>query len=116
MWLSIWNNNYRNEFPEKKSASEFLNNIRDKKTIFCNDAIVEIFSGIDYNRFNHIWMDNNPAASEVILQTAKSEGYVYVISSPEKWEEIKYIGEKIYQSPANPTTNSTILILKISGK
>jgi hypothetical protein len=116
MWLCIWNNNYRNEFPEKKSASEYLRNIPGKNTIFCNDAIVEIFSKIDFRRFNHIWMENNPAASELILQTAKSEGYVYVITTPEKWKEINNIGEVIFQSTVGTNSNSAILILKVAGK
>jgi hypothetical protein len=116
MWLSIWNYNYRNEFPEKKSASEYLRNIPGQNTIFCNDAIVEIFSKIDFRRFNHIWMENNPAAYELILQSAKSEGYVYVITTPEKWKEIKNIGEVIFRTPSSVNSNSAILILKVSGK
>jgi len=116
MWLYIWNNNYRDEFPEKKSAAEYLRNIPDNKIIFCNDAIVEIFSNIDYRRFNHIWMENNPSAYELILQKAKSESYVYIISTPEKWKQINNIGEKIYQSPLNSSSSSSVLIIKIHGE
>jgi|WetSurMetagenome_2_1015567.scaffolds.fasta_scaffold69362_2 hypothetical protein len=116
MWLYIWSNNYKEGFPERKVASEYLKNIPENKTIFCNDAIVEIFSDIDFKRFNHIWMENNPGAYDMILQTAKNEGYVYVITTPEKWKDINDIGEKILQSPTNTKTNTTILILKVTGK
>lgn len=116
MWLYIWTNNYKEGFPERKIASEFLQNLPDKKTIFCNDAIVEIFSDIDFRRFNHTWMENNPDVFELILQTAKKEGYVYVISTPEKWKNINNIGEIVFQSFTNTKTNSTVLILKVTGE
>jgi len=113
MWLYIWNNNHKEGFPEKKVSAEFIKNLPDGNTIFCNDAIVEIFSEIDFKRFNHTWMENNPAVSDIILQTAKNEGWVYVITTPEKWRNINNIGEKIFQSPINYKTNTTILILKV---
>lgn len=114
MWLYIWQNNFKEGFPERKSAAEYLKNIPDNKTIFCNDAIVEVFSDIDFRRFNHIWMENNPGATEMILQKANTGGYVYVISTPDKWKNINFIGEKIYQSSTNIKTNSTILILRVT--
>jgi hypothetical protein len=113
MWLYIWSNNYQESFPERKASAEFIKNLGDKNTIFCNDAIVEIFSDIDFKRFNHTWMENNPSASNIILQNAKNKGYVYVITTPEKWKNINNIGEKIYQSPTNYKTNTTILILRV---
>lgn len=113
MWLYIWNNNFKYVYTDKKSTSEYLKNIQDNKTIFCNDAIVEIFSNINFRRFNHVWMENNPDASDIILQTAKKEEYVYVVISEEKWKNIKNIGEVIYRSPINAERNTSILILKI---
>ncbi|MCX6163321.1 MAG: hypothetical protein NTU73_00400, partial [Ignavibacteriae bacterium] len=113
MWLYIWNNNFEYGYTDKKSTAEYLKNIPDNKTIFCNDAIVEIFSNINFKRFNHIWMENNPDASEMILQTSNKEDYVYVVISEEKWKNIKNIGEIIYRSPVNKETNNKILILKV---
>lgn len=113
MWLYIWNKNFENQYPDKKSTAEFLKNIPDNKTIFCNDAIVEIFSKIDYKRFDRTWMENNPGIRELILQTAKKEGYVYVITTDLKWKNLNNIGEIIYTSPPNKESNSKILVLKI---
>ncbi len=113
MWLYIWQNNYKEGFPERKIASEYLKNIPDNKTIFCNDAIVEIFSDLDFRRFNHIWMENNPAAPEMIMQAAKTEGYVYVITTPEKWKNLNKIGKIIFQSPTDAESKSAILIIKV---
>jgi hypothetical protein len=113
MWLYLWNNNYNSEYTEKKSTAEFLKNIPDNKTIFCNDAIVEIFCEIDFRRFNHTWMENNPGITEIILQTAKKENYVYAVISEDKWKNINRIGEIIYTSSINRGTSKSILILKI---
>jgi hypothetical protein len=113
MWLSIWNANFREGFPERKTAAEFLRNIPDNKPIFCNDAIVEVFSDINFRRFNHVWMENNPGAPEIIMQAAIKDEHVYVITTPDKWKNINEIGKIIYQSPANTRTNTTVLILEV---
>lgn len=114
MWLIIWDKDFENSYTDKKSIAEYLKYIPDNKTIFCNDAIVEIFSDINFKRFNHIWMENNPIASDMILKTAEKEDYVYVVISEEKWKNIKNIGELIYCSTKNKETNNRILILKIN--
>lgn len=113
MWLYIWSNNYESGYPEKKSTAEFLRNIPDSNTIFCNDAIVEIFSEIDYRRFNRTWMENNTDASEIILESAKKENHVYVVIPENKWKNIKGIGEILYRSPVGSENKTSILILRI---
>jgi 4-amino-4-deoxy-L-arabinose transferase-like glycosyltransferase len=113
MWLSIWNNNYEAEYLEKKTTATYLQSLPGEHTIFCNDAMVEILSKIDYKRFNRTWMENNPGITELIIQKAKEEGYVYVIISEDKWVYIKNFGEIIYSSPANKNTNKKILVVKV---
>jgi hypothetical protein len=113
MWLFIWQNNFKEGFPERKIAAEYLRIIPDNKPVFCNDAIVEVFSNINFRRFNHIWMENNPEAKEMIIQAAIKEGYVYVITSSVKWKNINNIGKIIFQSPVNEKTKDEILILKV---
>ncbi len=116
MWLYIWSNNYESGYPEKKTTAEFLRNIPDSNTIFCNDAIVEIFSEIDYRRFNRTWLEDNTDASEIIFQTAKKENYVCVVIPDNKWKNIRGIGEILYQSPMEKNTNQRLLILKVTQK
>lgn len=113
MWLVIWDRNHYTGYPEKKLTAEYLRNIPDSKTIFCNDAIVEIFSKIDYRRFNRTWMENNPNASDLIIQTAEKEGCVYIVIPEDKWKNINNIGEILYQSPVQKETNLKLLILKV---
>lgn len=115
MWFSIWQQEAPEGFPQKKIAAEYLGKIEDDKTIFCNDAAIEIISDLDANRFNNIWLENNPDAKNIIIQKANNEGYVYIITSLEKWDKIEFIGEKIYQLPKIEKTNSTIIILKVWG-
>lgn len=116
MWLNIWSINYKTGYPEKQSTAEFLRNIPDNNTIFCNDAIVEIISGIDYRRFNHTWMENNTDASEIILESAKKENHVYVVIPDIKRGNINSIGEILYESPTEKNTNQRLLILKVTQK
>ena len=112
MWLYIWQNDNKDGFPERKSAIEFFKTIDDGKTIFCNDAIYEINSGLDMKRFNHVWMENNPAAIEEIKNAAKNEGHVFIITSENKIQNFKGIGKEIFASPKNPKTNNDVIILR----
>jgi hypothetical protein len=116
MWLYIWQTNNKEGFQERKAAAEFFKTIDNGKTIFCNDAIFEIESKIDMRRFNHVWMENNPAALESIKQLAKKEGNVYVISSTNKIQNLDGLGKIIFTSPRNEKTNADVIILRVEGK
>lgn len=113
MWLYIWNINFKDIYTEKKSTAEFLARLNDSNTIFCNDAIVEITSNIDFHRFNRTWMENNPAATDLILNTANKEGFSYIVIPESKWKNIRNIGTVIFRSDFDKESNSSILILKI---
>jgi hypothetical protein len=116
MWLYIWQRDNAIGFPERKSAIEFFRTIDDGKTIFCNDAIFEILSGLDKRRFNHVWMENNPAAFETINKTAESENHVYVITSEDKIHNVYSTGKVIFTSPLNTKTGMSVIIIKVEGK
>lgn len=116
MWLYIWQEDNKEGYPERKSAVEYLKTIDDEKTIFCNDAVFEVLSGLNMKRFNHIWMENNPAAFESIKRTAEKEGFVYLITSEDKIHNVKSLGKIIYTSPMNSKTGMTVIIMKVESK
>ena len=113
MWLYIWQYGFREGYPERKEASEFLRNINSNATIFCNDAILEVFSNIDYRRFNHIWQETTPHIDKIINDEAIKEGEVYVVTSEDKLKNLNGIGKIIFSSNYNKKTNFKVLILKV---
>lgn len=115
MWLYIWQTDNAEGFPERKAAVEYFKTIDNGKTIFCNDAIFEISSNLEMKRFNHVWMENNPAAIETIKQFAKNEGNVYIITSTKKMQNINGLGKIIYKSHTNSKTNADVIILRVDG-
>ncbi|MBI5403671.1 MAG: hypothetical protein HY959_09730 [Ignavibacteriae bacterium] len=116
MWLYIWQTDNKDGYPERKSAIEFFKTIEDGKTIFCNDAVFEILSGLEMERFNHVWMENNPAAYTTIKRAADKEGFIYIITSEDKIHNVKSLGKIIYTSPINNKTGMTVLIMKVESK
>jgi len=116
MWLYIWQKDNAAGFPERISAIEFIKTIDDGKSIFCNDAVFEILSGLDMKRFNHVWMENNPAAFETIKSAAIQENHVYLITSEDKIHNVSRFGKVIYTSPINTKTGMTVIIMKVEGK
>lgn len=115
MWMYIWQKDNAVGFPERKSAIEYFSTIDDGKTIFCNDAVFEILSGLDMKRFNHVWMENNPAAIETIKKVALQENYVYLITSEDKIHNVSKIGKVIYSSALNAKTGMSVIIIKVEG-
>ena len=115
MWLYIWQADNTEGFPERKAAVEYFKTIDNGKTVFCNDAIFEISSNLDMKRFNHVWMENNPAAFETIKQFARNEGNVYIITSTNKIQNLNSLGKIIFKSPANSKTNADVIILRVDG-
>jgi hypothetical protein len=116
MWLSIWRNTFGIGYPEREEAAVYLNSLNPGKTIYCNDAIVEIFSNLDYKRFNHIWMDTTPNLSELLREEANKEGELYVVTSEDKIKNLNGTGKIVFESRVNPKTKFRVLIIKVTGE
>lgn len=109
MWLSIWKNINNNEFEEKFPLAEFLKTLPVENEIICNDPMVEIFSKLDYKRFNHHWIEDNNETKYFL----RSKNGSIIIANELK---LKYISEKytiLFESIRNEKTNNKIFVLKL---
>jgi hypothetical protein len=113
MWLYIWRYAFKDGYPERKEGAEYLKSTNSNATIYCNDAILEIFSNIDFKRFNHIWMDSAPNLFEIIKSEADKEGEVYIVTSEDKYSKFKDLGEVVFESNQNRKTNFRVIIMKV---
>ena len=116
MWLSIWRDSFRNVFPDREEAAVFLKSLNSNKTIYCNDAIVEVFSNLDYKRFNRTWMDTAPNLGELLKDEANKEGEVYVVTTDDKMKNLNGTGKIVFKSGVNPKTKFRVLIIKVAGE
>ena len=64
-------------FIERYQTVNFIKNLPNDKYIFCDEASVEVLSGLDMHIFNRVWLENKEAA-EMISNAVKKNNDVYI--------------------------------------
>ncbi|MGV8017766.1 MAG: hypothetical protein AB2L26_06205 [Ignavibacteria bacterium] len=59
MWLYIWQKDNNKYFDGRFRASSFISTLQNNTIILNNDPMIEVFSRLDYRRFEHYWMTDS---------------------------------------------------------
>ncbi len=76
-WMASWRGSIEHGWPERVAVGRFLQTVPATATIFCDDATIEILSGIDRRRFDRHWVDD-PTEPARVEATAERDGVTYV--------------------------------------
>jgi hypothetical protein len=112
IWGVSWVNYSRNLFHERFDTADFLKTLPADKTIFCDEASVEVLSGLDMKRFNRKWLENSDA-EELIKKTADSEKEIYIVTWDKKAGPLLPLGTLIYTSRPDFNTHQTLKVIKV---
>ncbi|HEV3192214.1 MAG TPA: hypothetical protein VGY54_16995 [Polyangiaceae bacterium] len=77
VWMGFWRASIRRGWPERQAIAAFLRSLPQSSTLFCDEATVEILSGLDRHRFDRHWVDD-PHTWELIVADARERGVAYV--------------------------------------
>src|ERR1019366_1346123 len=69
--------------PERGPLGAYLRTVPNDAPIFCDDATLEILSGLDRRRFDRHWIDD-PATWTVIAGAARAHGAAYAATRRRK--------------------------------
>ena len=87
-WMHQWRGALEHGWPDRTAVGAFLRTIPEKDTIYCDEATVEILSGLDRKRFDRHWIDA-PDGADRIEATAARDGEVYVATWAKKLKELR---------------------------
>jgi hypothetical protein len=77
VWMGFWRGSVARGWPEREAVGAALRALPGPATIFCDDATLEILSGLDRRRFDRHWLDD-PATWDRVEQVARTDGGAYV--------------------------------------
>jgi len=77
LWMGFWRDAVERGFPEREATGRYLRTLPASSTIFCDDATIEILSGLDRRRFDRHWVDD-PHTWDLLAAVARKQGGAYV--------------------------------------
>jgi hypothetical protein len=112
VWMGHWQAAVEHPWPERVALGAYLRTLPGTATIYCDDATLEILSGLDRRRFDRHWVDD-PATWPLVEERAHGEGDVYVATWRRKLEGHEDAGDTVFTAgvdPADPTHTGVAVI------
>jgi hypothetical protein len=98
MWMDHWRGSIVHSWPDRRAVGAYLRALPGTPTVFCDDATVEILSGLDRRRFDRHWMDD-PHSWDVVADDARASGApVYVATWRRKLKGHESAGEIVLRA------------------
>ncbi|MGH7297543.1 MAG: hypothetical protein ACRELB_21580, partial [Polyangiaceae bacterium] len=101
VWLGFWRASIERGWPERAALGAYLRALPGTPTIFCDDATLEMLSGLDRRRFDRHWVDD-PHTWDLIEDDARDHGPVYVATWRRKMKGHEGEGPIVFAVGADP--------------
>jgi hypothetical protein len=106
VWMTFWRASIAHGWPERVALGAYLRSLPAEPTIFCDDATLEILSGLDRRRFDRHWIDD-PQTWNVIGAAAQADGVTYVATWQRKLIGHESAGQVVFHDADNPADESS---------
>lgn len=107
VWMGFWRASIVRGWPDRASTAAFVRALPGDPTIFCDEATLEIPTGLSWRRFDRHWVDD-PHTWDLIEDAARRRGVVYVATWRRKLARHEAPGREIVfaigASPESPST------------
>jgi hypothetical protein len=106
VWMTFWRASIDHGWPERVALGAYLRSIPPEPTIFCDDATLEILSGLDRRRFDRHWIDD-PHTWDLVAATAQAAGGTYVATWQRKLIGHENAGQVVFHAADDPAGESS---------
>ena len=111
-WMHEWRGAIEHGWPDRAVVGAYLRALPPDATIYCDDATVEIISGLDRHRFDRHWVDEPGGADRILEEGA--HGTVYVATWLRKTRELRDRGAVVVFRPPGETQDDTgLAVLRV---
>jgi hypothetical protein len=110
-WMGFWRASIEHGWPERNALGMYLRSLPEGTTIFCDDATLEVLSGLDRRRFDRHWTDD-PHTWDLIAHVAGERGVAYVATWRRKLSGHEDAGTIVFRAtdaPADPTAGVAVM-------
>ena len=115
VWMQFWRGSIERGYPERAALGAFVRSLPDGAPIFCDDATLEIATGLDRRRFDRHWVDD-PRTWDIVAGAARARGVAYVATWSRKLTGHERVGQVVFtagQSPDAP--GSGVAVVRVAG-
>lgn len=106
VWMGFWRASIVRGWPERAALGAYLRALPGSSTIFCDDATLEMASGLDRLRFDRHWADD-PHTWDRVADLARREGPVYIATWRRKLQGHEKAGEVVFRAGFDPSHEDT---------
>jgi hypothetical protein len=111
VWMGFWRGSISRGWPDRAALGAYLRKVPAQSTIFCDDATLEILSGLDRRRFDRHWLDD-PHTWDLVAQAASAGERPYVATWSRKLAGHDSLGQVVFhagQEPNDATTGLAVM-------
>jgi hypothetical protein len=111
IWMGFWKGSIERGWPERAAIGAYLRTLAPRSTIFCDDATLEILSGLDRHRFDRHWIDD-PHTWDLVEGAAQAGGVAYVATWSRKLVGHELAGDVVFragQDRGDPGTGVAVM-------
>ncbi len=101
VWMGFWRGSITRGWPERRAIAAYLDALPGDRTIFCDDATIELLTRVDRHRFDRHWTDD-PHTWDLVHEAAREHGPVYVATWRRKLEGHEGEGDLAFTAGADP--------------
>ncbi len=100
-WMGFWRASIARGWPERAALAAYVREIPGQPLVFCDDATLELLTGLDRRRFDRRWMDD-PRTWDAVRDQASARGEVYVATWRRKLRGHEDGGEVVFVAGVDP--------------
>jgi len=113
VWMGFWRGSIERGWPERTALGAYLRSVPAQSTIFCDDATLEILSGLDRRRFDRHWLDD-PHTWDLVARAAEGGEQPYVATWSRKLAGHDALGEVVFHAGQEPNDAATgVAVMRI---
>jgi hypothetical protein len=101
VWMGFWRGSITRGWPERRAIAAYLDALPRDRTIFCDDATIELLTRVDRHRFDRHWTDD-PHTWDLVHEAARAHGPVFVATWRRKLEGHEGEGDLAFTAGADP--------------
>jgi hypothetical protein len=101
VWMGFWRGSIAQGWPERAAIGAYLRGLPGTPLVFCDEATIEIPSGLDRRRFDRHWVDD-PHTWDLVHEAARERGVAYVATWRRKLRGHEATGKIVFQAGADP--------------
>jgi hypothetical protein len=114
VWMRDWRGAIDHGWPDRRAVGDYLRALPGSPTVFCDEATVEILSGLDRRRFDRHWVDD-PHTWDIVADDARRDGEAYVATWRRKLTGHESAGTIVFRAGAVEGDDSSgLAVMRVS--